>query len=354
MLEISVRQYNKYLDDKQPKFNGKHGSSCNGDAAAKKVAGVTGGKALTPLSWARVLDPLDTIMGRMDASLQALSSFLHYAPIAQDAAGNAAAGHNYGHAVMAFTGQWPGEAVEEGTLPVCLLAKPSYESLEVRNAVNTVLVNLEKLVHAVGALCAYALNVDVDEAETEKWAVAAISHLNAFLDTFQVWAHRVYTSLDIEGGRFSVDVTKFCILTMPALLYVDVTSELLSAQEGLPASLLVSGLLEKGCVSHSSFCRVVTSTARKATMKYYAKCRGMVQLEEYWPSALLSFLSWHLKSRGEKEHGIHVDVAPRSTDLTCFPTWCAEDANRKQFAKVMGADLSTLLSKIINRRKGNN
>ena len=147
-----------------------------------------------------------------------------------------------------------------------------------------------------------------------------------------------------------MDVTKFCILTLPTLLYLDVTMELLGACDSLPSSLVVSGLVEKGCIGHSSFCRLVTSTARKATMKYYAKCRGMVQLEEYWSSALLAFVSWHLKSRGEQTHGIRVDVAPRSTDVTCFPSWSADDTNRKQFAKVMGADLSALLAKILKTK----
>ena len=104
-------------------------------------------------------------------------------------------------------------------------------------------------------------------------------------------------------------------------------------------------------MSQSSFCRVVTSTARKATMKYYAKCRGMVQLEEFWSSALLAFLSWHLKITEKEVHGICVDVAPRSTDKTCFPSWCMDDRNRKQFAKVMGADLSALLSRVLSKQR---
>ena len=147
-------------------------------------------------------------MGRIDVSLQALSEFLQYTAVPVE--GNAT------HAVHIFTSQWPGEhKVEEGKLLAGLPGKLSYGSLEMRNATNTVLVNLEKLTHAVGALCAYALNVDDgSENNVRWWAVRSISNLGTFLDYFQCWAQRVYVSIGIEGGRFSVDVTKFCIFDL--------------------------------------------------------------------------------------------------------------------------------------------
>lgn len=345
VLEISARQYDKYLEDKGSTLHGRRSGSSTAAMAKGTAAGRNGGGAneQTPLPWGRVIDPLGTIIGRIDASLQGLAGFLRYSSVKG----------NESQAALVFTGQLSGEfALVEGHLPACLFGESSYGALEVRDAVNIVLVNLEKLVHAVGALCAYALNVDDgSQAVTRQWAVESTSHLSTFLDCFQRWTQRVHSSLGIEGGRFSVDVTKFCILTLPTLLYLDVTAELLGPMDGLPSSLAVSGLVERGCMAQSSFCRVVTSTARKATMKYYAKCRGMVQLEEFWSSALLAFLSWHLKITEKEVHGICVDVAPRSTDKTCFPSWCMDDRNRKQFAKVMGADLSALLSRVLSKQR---
>ena len=110
MLEISVRQYNKYLEDKRSTTSSRR--DLGSTASQDKV--ITNGNKVecedrTHLSWARVIGPLDSIMGRIDVSLQALSEFLQYTAVPVE--GNAT------HAVHIFTSQWPGEhKVEEGKL----------------------------------------------------------------------------------------------------------------------------------------------------------------------------------------------------------------------------------------------
>ena len=239
--------------------------------------------------------------------------------------------------------------MENGTFPASFPKQPSYESLEIRNTVNTVLVNLEKLVHAVGALCAYALNVDDDPHNN---AVGCAKHLQlgTFLGYFLCWTQGIHASIGIEGVQIQCGCQlKSSVFDLAYALYLDVTMESFGGGDDLPLSLVVTGLVERGVyravqlLSRGDFHRAEGDNEVLCQVSWYGATG------KYWSSALLAFISWHLKSRGEQMHGIHIDVAPRSTDITCFPSWCADDANRKQFAKVMGADLSALLAKMLKK-----
>ena len=186
----------------------------------------------------------------------------------------------------------------------------SYCLLRVRNNIICVFSNIEKVIMSIAALAAHAMNSSkfgTDKRDKQGILCPAIANLSQLLESFTLWTADLSKILNEEkqGGRVKIEMAKLFTATLPALLYLDIVSELLTEpkpdksietetetiQRPINPSDAILKAIYTGGLSLPQFARIIASTCRPTVIGFYTLCEGYHQLKRYYGKAVISLVS---------------------------------------------------------------